>query len=570
MAEIDLVIRGGTVADGSGNSLYEADVAVSDGKIVEVGRVAGKGREEIDARGKLVTPGFVDVHTHYDAQVDWSTELDPSSSHGVTTTVMGNCGVGFAPCRPEHREHLIHLMEGVEDIPAAVMREGLSWKWESFADYLDAIDSRPHDIDFAALLPHAPLRVYVMGDRAINMERATEQDRAQMRRIARDAMAAGACGFSTSRNLFAQASDGAVVYSMAADDDELREIALGMADAGRGVIQAITMKEGFSIEQYKALHHIARESGRPISYTLADMAVNKGLQAQVEDLVRVDSAAGLDVRMQSFNRPVGMLMSLQTSLHPFVAHPYFIENLAQLDLAGQVERMRDPAVRAKLIEPAGELNHPLASFLTAFDAMYLWGDTPDYEPAPETRLDLVAKGRGQSPYEVLIDAFVEGNGRTFIFVALANYNEGHLDNVLRMMRNDRNVIALGDGGAHYRMICDVSYSTFMLTHWARDRKGERINVEEAVRQLTDLPARLQRFNDRGRIAVGLKADLNVIDFDRLTLPLPTVVKDLPAGGSRLMQRASGYAATIVSGVVIRRDDTDTGARPGRLVRYAGI
>ena len=570
MAEVDLVIRGGNVADGTGGAIRQADVAIDKGKIVAVGAVTQKGREEQDASGLLVTPGFVDVHTHYDAQLTWAERLDPSSGHGVTTVVTGNCGMGFAPCRPGDRDSLLKLMEGVEDIPEAVMSAGLPWNWESFGEYLASVESRPHDIDYAVLLPHSPLRVFVMGERAINHEVATAADRAQMRQLACAAVEAGATGFSTSRSLFHQATDGSNAPSLRADEAELREIALGLADAGRGVLQAIAMDGTYCTEEFEILHRVAAASGRPLSYTLLEMPTAKTLWREVIDTVERDTAAGTDIRMQVFNRPVGVILGLEASFHPFVAHPYYVAELAPLPLAERVQRMRDPAVRAILLDPAGALHHPLSKTATNFANMFAMGEVADYEPDPASSIAAIAEKRGQSPFEVAYDVLLEQDGHAMLLVTSSNFVEGNLDNTLEIMRHDRAVVALGDGGAHYGLICDASYPTFMLTHWTRDRqRGHKLDLAEAVRMLTDAPARLQRFHDRGRIAPGLKADINVIDMDRLKLFSPRVVRDLPAGGRRLTQSAEGYVATYVSGVAIRRDGQPTGALPGRLVRNTG-
>jgi N-acyl-D-amino-acid deacylase len=571
MAKVDLVIRGGTVADGTGGALREADVAVDGGKIVAVGEIAESGREEVDAKGLLVTPGFVDVHTHYDGQLTWSERLNPSSGHGVTTVVTGNCGVGFAPCRPQDRDNLIRLMEGVEDIPELVMAAGLPWDWQSFPEFLDAVEKRPHDIDYAVLLPHSPLRVFVMGQRAVDLEPATEADRAQMRQIAKEAMQAGAVGFGTSRNVFHQDSGGAYIPSMSAGEDELNEIAAGLSDAGRGVLQGIAISSDPKLADYELFHRVSKSAGRPVSYTLLQTESRPHLLHEVIGAVERDRAAGIDVKAQVFNRPVGNILGLEASFNPFTFHPFYRANLAHLPVSERVAAMRDPEVRAKLLVFAEEGSHPFKNTLRRWSQMYPMGPLAEYEPHPSTSVAALAETQGRTPDEVVYDLLLEQDGRAMLLVASANYVGYNLDTTLQMLKRDDTVLALGDGGAHYGVICDASYSTYTLTHWVRDRaRGERIDLAQAVHMLSDKPARLHRFKDRGRIAPGMKADLNVIDLDKLKLFSPSMIYDLPGGGKRLSQDAEGYVATYVSGVAISRDSQDTGARPGQLVRDAGI
>jgi len=568
--EFDVVVRGGTIADGSGGEIFEGDVAIRDGKIAAVGSGLGSGAEEIDARGRLVTPGFVDVHTHYDGQLTWSESLTPSSNHGVTTVVTGNCGVGFAPCRERDRDALIRLMEGVEDIPELVMAEGLPWDWQSFPDFLDAIERKPHDIDFAVLLPHSPLRVFVMGERAVKLEPATEADMAAMRALTKEAMQAGAVGFGTSRNIFHQASDGGPVPTLIAEEAELREIAMGLADAGRGNMQAITVTKDQCVEDFALLHRVARAAGRPLSYTLLPIERVPNLWRDVMASVEAENASGGDVKAQIFNRPVGLILGLETNHHAFSGSPLYQERLANLPLEQRVAEMRRPEVRQALIDAQAEGMMLVAGASRRFDRMFLMGEPANYEPDPSTSVAAIAAARGVRPEEVVYDMLLENEGRSKLFVASTGYGQGNLNEALEMLKRDDTVLALGDGGAHYGLICDASYTTFTLTHWVRDRtNGERLGLAKAVRMLTDTPARLYRFHDRGRLAPGMKADVNVIDLDRLTLHSPVVVRDLPAGGRRLTQDSEGYVATLVSGVPIRREGADTGRRPGRLVRDAG-
>lgn len=572
MAVVDLVIRKGTIADGTSAPLFEGDVAVQDGRIVAIGDVKDRGREEVDARGLLVTPGFVDIHTHYDGQLTWSDRLDPSSGHGVTTVVVGNCGVGFAPCTEADRENLIRMMEGVEDIPELVMSEGLPWDWNSFPDYLSSIERRPHDIDFAVLLPHAPLRLNVMGKRALDLEPATPADLGAMRKLAREAMEAGAIGFSTSRNIFHKASDGSYLPTFTAEDEELVEIAMGLKDAGRGVVQAIAINDSQTPNDYDFIRDAARRSGRPTSFPLTLRDRDGRMWRDILDIVKRDNEAGVDIGVQVLNRPVGVIMGLDTTFHPFSMHPWYQENLAHLSLSDKLAAMRRPQVRAILIQPSdGTLKHPFAHTLRRFDKMYELGSAPDYEPDPAQCIEAIAQRQGRSADELAYDLLLGDEGQAKVMVAAANFPDAKLDDVLELMRHPHSVLGLGDGGAHCGLVSDASYSTFTLTHWARDRKrGDRLELTEAVRMLTSEPARLHRFRDRGRIAVGMKADLNVIDMDRLKLHAPRIEMDLPAGGKRLLQEADGYVATYVSGIAINREGKDMGARPGRLVRDAGI
>jgi N-acyl-D-amino-acid deacylase len=567
----DLVVRNGTVVDGTGADPVQADVAVKDGRIVAVGRVAGSGANEIEARDRIVTPGFIDVHTHYDGQLTWSDRLSPSSNHGVTTVVTGNCGVGFAPCRPQDRDNLIRLMEGVEDIPEIVMTEGLPWDWESFPDFLASVERKPHDIDFAVMLPHSPLRVFVMGERAVNLEAATEADRAQMRVLAKQAMQAGAIGFGTSRNVFHQASDGSSIPSMTAEVAELHEIAAGMADAGRGNLQAIVQTATPGLADYEFFHDVSRVSGRPLSYTLLQIENSGPLWQQVADAIGRDRAAGIDVKGQVINRPVGFMLGLEASLNPFSLHPFYAEKLAPLPLAQRVAEMKKPDVRERLLSEQPTLKHINVSTISRWARMYEMGEVPDYEPEPSTSIGARAAATGQDPYAIAYDLLLARDGHALLMVTSTNYGAGNLDHTLELMKRDDMVLALGDGGAHYGMICDASYSTATLTHWVRDRtRGSKITLPQAINMLTQRPADLYRFKDRGRIAVGMKADLNVIDMDRLQLFSPSMIYDLPGGGKRLTQTASGYETTIVSGVAVQREGIDTGARPGKLVRDAGI
>ncbi|NPU12122.1 amidohydrolase family protein [Bradyrhizobium sp. 83002] len=567
MTQPDLVIRGGTVADGSGGELYDADVAIADGRIVGVGKIAASGREEIDARGKLVTPGFVDVHTHYDGQVTWSHDISPSSQNGVTTAIMGNCGVGFAPCRPADHQRLIQLMEGVEDIPEPVLEAGIPWEWESFPDYMEWLAKRNFDLDIGAQLPHAALRVYVMGERGARRDPATADDNRAMAALARDAVKAGALGFSTSRTLNHRTSTGDYTPTLKAGEDELTTIAGAMHGAGRSVLQFV-LDISTIHEDLPMMLRIADQTKCPISFSVTqnDRAPQRWRQTLAE--INAAAARGLSVTAQIAARPVGLLLGLELSRNPLQTHPSY-QAIAHLPLAERVTRMRDPQLRAAILsEQASATDDPLF-FKPNYDKMYLLGDPPDYEQPPERSLGSQARARGCRPEELAYDAMLTDGGRGMLYVPFLNYSDGNLDATYEMLRDPRSVPGLSDGGAHCGIICDASFPTYLLTHWTRDRKrGDRLSIPFVVAAQSRKTALSVGLDDRGLIAPGYKADLNVIDYDRLHLHPPKVHYDLPVGGRRLMQEVDGYEATIVSGVVTRRHGEATGARPGRLVRGA--
>lgn len=566
MVTYDLIIRGGTIIDGSGTPAFEGDVAVSAGRIAAVGKVIGRGIEEIDARGQTVTPGFVDLHTHYDGQVTWGEAISPSSLHGVTTAVMGNCGVGFAPCKPDDHDRLIRLMEGVEDIPFPVLAEGLPWAWQSFPDYLDFLSGRRFDMDICAQLPHAALRVFVMGDRGANREDATPQDIQAMKHLAREAVLAGAMGFSTSRTLNHRTSDGQPTPTLTASQDELMGIAMGLAEAGRGVLQFVS---DFNDPQKEAalLRGLVEASGRPLSVSLAQSDVAPEGWRLLLGAIEAAAAEGLPIRAQVAPRPVGVLLGLELTLNPFSAHPVYRE-ITGLPFAERVAQLTDPDFRARLLadEPATD-NPFLKVMLRSFGKIFQLSDPVDYEPGPERTLEAIAARRGVSPEEVALDLMLERGGHGMLYLPFLNYAQGTLDPIAEMMQSPASLPGLSDGGAHVGMICDGSFTTTMLTHWIRDRhRGARLSPEFLVHRQARATAEWIGLWDRGLIAPGYRADLNVIDLTNLKLHLPEVIHDLPAGGRRLMQRASGYTATILKGEITHRDGTPTGARPGRLVR----
>jgi N-acyl-D-aspartate/D-glutamate deacylase len=568
MADYDLIIRGGTVHDGAGGAPRVADVAVRDGRIAAIGEIRGTGREEIDARGLLVTPGFVDVHTHYDGQSTWENRLAPSSGHGVTSVVMGNCGVGFAPCRPHQRDLLVKVMEGVEDVPEVVMTEGLPWNWETFPEYLDALDARHYDIDIAAQLPHSALRVYVMGERAATHEPPSAEDLARMRELTAQAVRAGALGVTTSRNLLHRTKAGELAPSLFSEEEELAALADGLKDAGRGVFQIIPAPMGDADIEFALMRRLAERCGRPLSYSLIQMPTGD-TEAWRTSLRRLSEAtqAGLEIRAQVAPRPVGMFYGLELSFHPFAYHPSY-KAIAHLPLAERVARMKDPAFRAQLLSEQPEDTNPVnLKTVKAFQYCYVWSDEPDYEPDLADRLDRKARAAGLPVDEYAYDLLLAHEGRAVFYQPAANYRDGNLAAVREMLEHPRTVVGLADGGAHYGMICDASFPTYFLVRWARDAEpAERIDLPSAIAALTSEPARLAGLGDRGRLAVGMKADLNVIDFERLKLHVPEVTYDLPAGGRRMRQLAEGYVATVVSGTVTYRNGQATGALPGRLVR----
>lgn len=567
-SEFDLVIRNGTVIDGSGREPHESDIAVKNGVIAAIGWVSGKGREETDAKGLLVTPGFVDIHTHYDGQAVWSDRLAPSSSHGVTSVVMGNCGVGFAPCRAGDRALLVSVMEGVEDIPEVVMTDGLTWDWETFPEYLDALERRPHDIDFATQIPHSAVRVFAMGKRAPT-EIATDEDKRAMQGLVREALSAGALGFATSRLFIHRTGKGAHIPSYAAEEAELAAMAGTLKNSGRGVLQFVLGRPGTRfIDDVRMVARLAKESGRPASFSFAQDNSNADAWHEILDVVARANAEGSRIRAQIFPRPVGMVIGYELSVNPFCLCPSY-QPLLAMPFAERIKALRDPSLRARLLsEKPLDPVAPLALLGRNFERMFVLGDPPNYEPPMETSVAAHARARGVTPEEFAYDLLLEDGGKKQLYVALTNYARGNLDAVLEMMRRDDTVLGLGDGGAHYGMICDSGYPTFLLSHWTRDRHGDKLPLTQAIRMLTRDPAETVGLNDRGRIAKGYKADLNVIDYDRLQLPAPTVAYDLPAGGKRLMQGARGIKSTFVSGVAIARDGSATGALPGKLVRGA--
>ena len=571
----DLIVRAGTVVDGTGRAPFTADVGVCDGVIGEIGRIEGDAPEVIDADGLVVTPGYVDVHTHYDGQITWDPQIAPSSYHGVTTVVVGNCGVGFAPVRAGRQDFLIELMEGVEDIPGTALSEGIDWSWETFPEYLDALDRLRWALDVATQIPHAAVRAYVMDERGARNESARAEDVARMAQIVREGMQAGALGVSTSRILAHLSSAGEVVPGTYADEQELRALAGVLQDLGTGVFEVVP--RGMDGEVSDAAHaeiewmgRLAQTTRRPLTYSLVQTHTEPDRWREMLDATAKLRAGGAPICAQVANRPTGILIGLQTENHPFSTRPSYRE-LEGLPLSERVARLADPRVRARILaERNGTYDHPLAAMVhTGFGNMYSLGDPPDYEPEPGQDVESLAQQQGRSPEDLCLDLMLEHGGRNLLMFPFTNYVYRSMDVVHEMLTHEASVFGLGDGGAHCGVACDASGNTLMLSHWVRSRsRGPRVPIETAVRWMTSEPAELYGLSDRGRIAPGCKADLNVIDLDTVDLEAPEVIFDLPAGGRRLMQRARGYRATLVSGEVTLRDDQPTGIRPGRLVRGA--
>lgn len=567
--DVDMIVRNGRVVDGTGAEPFDADIAISGGRIVEVATLSAHGREEIDAQGLIVTPGFVDIHTHYDGQVTWTDRLVPSSSHGVTTVVMGNCGVGFAPCRPDQHEMLIGLMEGVEDIPHPVLVDGLPWTWETFPQYLDFLATRRYDMDICAYVPHAPVRVYVMGQRGVDREPATPADLEQMARIVREAVEAGAMGFSTSRTFFHRSADGKSTPSFEAAEGELMALALALRASGKGVMQLITDFDDPE-QTFALLRRLVQRAGRPLPVSLLEGSYGPMTLRwhNVLDWAAEATSAGLPIKAQVLSRAIGVMLGHELTLNPFYTCESYIK-LAQLPFDEKIRELKRPEIRARILAESADLDPTivLGRLAREFDHMFLLGDPPDHEQPIEQSIAVRAKRLAITPEELAYDLTLERNGRNNLYVTLCNYEHGSLDSSLGMMRHAGSVLGLGDGGAHCGTICDGSYPTFMLTHWVRDRtRGERLPLPAVVKWLSYDTARAVGLEDRGLIAPGYKADLNLFDLNRLHLHAPEVAHDLPSGGRRLVQRADGYAATIVSGTIVYRSGVPTGLLPGRLVR----
>ena len=567
----DTIIKGGTVIDGTGDARRTADVAIDDGVISEVGTITARARRTIDADGLLVTPGWVDIHTHYDGQATWDPLLTPSFWHGVTTVVMGNCGVGFAPAAPERRQWLIGLMEGVEDIPGTALAEGIDWQWETFPEYLDALEQKPHAIDVGAQIAHGAVRAYVMGERGAKNEPATPDDIARMAAIVREAMTAGALGFSTSRTLVHVAIDGEPVPGTFAAEDELMAIGRVLGDLGRGILEvapAGVVGEDLSApdKEMAWMRKVSAETGCPITFLLGQHNTDPTAWERMLTLCEEAARDGARIHPQVFGRPTNILFSF-LGVCPFMRFPTFA-TLEGLPFTEQLRHLRDPEFKARVLADHDPNDDVFKLVMTdPWDKVYVLGDPPNYEPDPARSVAHLARGAGRDPQEFAYDLLLEDDGKAFLLYAITGYADGHLEAVRRMLLHPQSALGASDGGAHCRAICDAGVPTFMLTHWGRDRtRGEQLPLEWLVRKQTQDTARLFGLGDRGVLAPGYQADVNLIDFDTLQVRAPHLVFDLPGGAPRLMQIADGYRATLVRGEVIVEQGEPTGAYPGRVVR----
>ncbi|MDY7227807.1 N-acyl-D-amino-acid deacylase family protein [Hyalangium rubrum] len=579
---LDLLLEGGTVIDGTGAEPRTADVGIRDGRIVEVGRITEAARERVDATGAWVTPGFIDIHTHYDGQASWDETFSPSIHHGVTTVMMGNCGVGFAPVRPGGQQRLIHLMEGVEDIPGAVLAEGVRWDWESFPRYMEALAAIPHSLDFLAQVPHDPLRIYVMGERAAAKEAATPEDIAAMRGLLRAALEAGAAGFSTGRTDNHRTAEGLETPASEASAAELVGLAQAFQGLSHGVVQVVSdfdllRDPGRFGAEFDLVEQLAGASGRPLSMTWLQR--DPGGEQYEAMRTRVEAAVtrGLPLYLQAAARGIGVLLGLDASFHPFIGFPGYKE-LAALPVAERAAALREPARRARILAEQPErlagdgtpipplVDILLRSIERISARMFPLGDRLNYEPTLADSFLMLAKRSGQPVLAVLYDYLCAGDGSNLIYFPIFNYNSGSLDVVRRMLDHPRVLAGLSDAGAHVGTVCDASFSTFLLTYWSRDRGSERLPLERSIELMTSRNARYLGLSDRGTIAPGLRADLNLIDPRRLALRRPELRRDLPVGGKRFVQTADGYLATFVAGQAVQRDGVVTPERPGRLVR----
>ena len=562
----DLIIKNGSIYDGKGSKPYQADIAISNEKIVEIGDIKGEAKKVIDAEGKIVTPGFVDIHTHYDGQVTWDPYLRPSTYHGVTTVVMGNCGVGFSPCKPDQRDWLIGLMEGVEDIPGTALHEGIDWEWESFPEYLDALEKKPLAIDVGTQIPHGAVRAYVMGERGINHEEASQEEIDRMKEIVQEAIKAGAFGFSTSRTEKHNDVNGNLTPSITAHKNELVEIAKSLGEINQGVLQGISDFYDFDSE-FDIFKAMSKESGRPISITVEQQDARPEWWQQLLDGIEEAQSEGINMYGQVPPRATGILMGLTATLNPFRFHPTYME-IADLALEERVEIMSNDEFKEKLLnDNAVSINPLVDEIVNSYSKMFKLGEPANYEPDPDMSFESLANSSNMTAQEVAYDAMLEKDGRALIYHPLFNYQTGDLSLVEKMLKHPYTISGLGDAGAHCGAISDASFPTTLVQHWSRDRsRGSKLPLEKVIKMQTSETANLLGIKDRGVLEKGYKADINIIDYEGLTLHEPEIINDLPAGGRRLVQKASGYDYTIVSGEVAFIKGEATGALNGRLIR----
>ena len=562
----DLIIKNGSIYDGKGSEPYQADIAISNEKIVEIGDIKGEAKKVIDAEGKIVTPGFVDIHTHYDGQVTWDPYLRPSTYHGVTTVVMGNCGVGFSPCKPDQRDWLIGLMEGVEDIPGTALHEGIDWEWESFPEYLDALEKKPLAIDVGTQIPHGAVRAYVMGERGINHEEASQEEINRMKEIVQEAIKAGAYGFSTSRTEKHNDVNGNLTPSITAHKNELVEIAKSLGEINQGVLQGISDFYDFDSE-FDIFKAMSKESGRPISITVEQQDARPEWWQQLLDGIEDAQSEGINMYGQVPPRATGILMGLTATLNPFRFHPTYME-IADLALEERVEIMSNDEFKEKLLnDNAVSINPLVDEIVNSYSKMFKLGEPANYEPDPEMSFESLANSSNMTAQEIAYDAMLEKDGRALIYHPLFNYQTGDLSLVEKMLKHPYTISGLGDAGAHCGAISDASFPTTLVQHWSRDRsRGSKLPLETVIKMQTSETANLLGIKDRGVLEKGYKADINIIDYEGLTLHEPEIINDLPAGGRRLVQKASGYDYTIVSGEVAFIKGEATGALNGRLIR----
>ena len=564
----DLIIKNGLIYDGKGSEPFEADIGISEDKIVAIGKIEEDSIETIDAKGKIVTPGFVDIHTHYDGQVTWDPYLRPSTYHGVTTVVMGNCGVGFSPCKPDQRDWLIGLMEGVEDIPGTALHEGIDWEWESFPEYLDALEKKPLAIDVGTQIPHGAVRAYVMGERGINHEEASEDEINKMKEIVREAVEAGAYGFSTSRTEKHNDVNGKLTPSITAHKTELVEIAKSLGEIDKGVLQGISDFYDFESE-FDIFKTMSKESGRPISITVEQQDARPDWWIQLLDGIEDAQSEGIQMFGQVPPRATGILMGLTATLNPFRFHPSYME-IAEMPLDERVKIMSDSSFRDRLLGEEGVSINPLVDeIVQSYEKMFKLGEPANYEPDPKDSFQSLSETSNRTAEEIAYDAMLEKEGRALIYHPLFNYQPGDLSLVEKMLKHPYTISGLGDAGAHCGAISDASFPTTLVQHWSRDRdRGEKLPLKTVIKMQTSETASLLGINDRGILEEGYKADINIIDYEKLTLHEPEIINDLPAGGRRLVQKASGYDYTIVSGAVAFIKGEATGVLNGKLIRNA--